>query len=192
MNAKLCPDCFTLCTSHAICLKMQDFNLIVEQAKAIAKLKKTIQKTTPHFKGIKSWLRNEVEDQFENIEFSDSTPIYTRFITITFDPRKFTFNELTQPKLLINYIKNALLDLKNLFKQKPICIIEYMKSGVVHAHVNYECSSVLESTTLLLRLKYFFSDSLRNRNAIHDRYFNEGGNVYLRKSNTHYFTFKEQ
>ena len=169
---------------------MQDFNLIVEHAKSIANLKKTIQRATPHFKGIKSWLYKDVDDQFENVKFSDSTNYQTRFLTITFDPQKFTFNELTQPLLLTNYLKNSLLDLKTLFKQSPICIIEYHKSGVLHAHINYECNDVLSHTTLLLRLKYYFSATLRNKHAIHDRHFNQGGIQYITKDNQTYFTIK--
>lgn len=168
---------------------MQEFNIIVEDSKAIHKLRKHIKKAVPHFKGIKKWLVEDVDTDFQ-VHKLDGIKYQYRFLTITFDPRKFTFNELTQPIKLIRYAKNALKDLENLFKGKPIIIVEYHKSGVPHLHINYECEGPLEHATLILRLRYFFSESLKNKSCIHDRMANEGCIQYMKKANTEYFTFK--
>jgi len=199
---ELCKDCGHVCVSLSQCLKQQEFNIIVHDALALNRLKSHIKKAVPHFKGIKKWLIESIDEVYEDKNFDDlfngkSSPsqdgmtFRNRFLTITFDPKKFTFNELTQPEKLIRYAKNALNDLKNLFKGKPIIIIEYHKSGIPHIHMNYECASPLEHSTLILRLKYFFSESLRNRNCIHDRVFNNGGIEYMKKANKTYFTFKD-
>lgn len=192
MIPTLCKECYSICTSLNHCLRNQEFNLIVENAKAINKLKKHIKATVPHFKGAKSiWLHKEdIINEYDQLPFLPETVYKYRFLTITFDPRKFSFNELTQPKLLINYALNALFDLRNLFKGKPIIIIEYHKSGIPHFHINYDVEGQLELSTLILRLKYFFSENLRNKICIHDRVFNEYGKNYMRKSNETYFTFK--
>ena len=189
MIPKVCKECFTLCFSHDNCLKNQDFNLIVEQGKAIAKLKQNITSTVPHFKGIKKWLKKNVDEYYSSFAFSEFKQ-QQRFLTITYDPRKFSFNELTQPVLLINYLKNVLLDLQNLFKEKPNIIIEYHKTGIPHCHINYTCNSVLEHATLILRLRYYFSESLRNKKCIHDRMANENCYNYMIKANAEYFSIK--
>lgn len=188
MNTKQCPDCHSICSSLQDCLKIQEFNIIVEDAKAIAKLKKHITNTVPHFKGIKNWLSLEPEG-FQLQSFNDTTEWQYRFLTITFSPKKFTFNELTQPQKLINYALNALKDLQNLFKGKPLIVIEYHKSGIPHVHLNYSTETPLEHSTLQLRLQYYFAESLRNKRCIHDRIFNEGGKQYITKSNSQYYTF---
>ena len=186
----LCPDCGHVCVSLTQCLKQQEFNIIVEDARALNKLRSHIKKAVPHFKGIKKWLIESVDEEYQTLPWGDVVHQY-RFLTITFDPKKFTFNELTQPIKLITYAKNALRDLKNLFKKKPLIIIEYHKTGIPHLHINYECNSPLEHATLILRLKYFFSESLRNKKCIHDRMANETCINYMKKANDTYFTFKD-
>lgn len=185
----LCKDCGHICISLVDCLRLQEFNIIVEDARAINKLRATIKKAVPHFKGIKKWLIENIDEEYQTAPLMGVTHQY-RFLTITFDPRKFTFNELTQPDKLVRYAKNALFDLKNLFKQKPYIIVEYHKSGIPHLHINYECYGPLEHATLILRLKYYFSESLRNKRCIHDRMANETCINYMKKANSEYFTFK--
>jgi hypothetical protein len=188
MIPRLCQDCGNVCFTHAECLKYQDFNLLVDNAKHIAKLRKHIKTTVPHFKGLKKWLTSNVDKEYIWLPLNIA-PLGYRFMTLTFDPKKFSFNELTQPQLLINYVRNCLLDLSNLFKAPPVIIIEYHKSGIPHFHLNYECNGVLEHNTLLLRLRYYLSDSLRNKSSVHDRIANEYCKNYMKKSNEQYFTF---
>lgn len=189
MIPKVCPDCQTVCLSLVECLKQQDFNLIVDDARQIAKLKKHIKSTVPHFKGLKKWLSSNPEG-FGLHDFSEIKEWRSRFLTITFSPKKFSFNELTQPQKLINYALNCIYSLKNLFKDNPYIVVEYHKSGIPHIHLNYSCVSVLEHSTLILRLQYYFAENLRNKKCIHDRMFNDGGINYIQKSNKQYYTFK--
>lgn len=168
---------------------MQDFNIIVENAKTIAALRKHIQVSAPQFKGISKWFDQPLEDKYVIKQFDSSTLFKYRFITITFDPHKFTLNQLTQPVSLIRYALNALYDLRYLFKDNPIIVVEYHKSGIPHLHINYNINTPLEHATLLLRLRYYFSKDLRNKRCIHDRIFNEGGQSYIQKSNQQYYTF---
>jgi len=188
MIPTLCRDCGHVCLTHVECLKYQDFNLIVENAKHINKLRKHIKSSVPHFKGVKKWLTQDIDKEYIWLPLHNAQLQY-RFMTLTFDPRKFSFNELSQPKLLINYVKNCLYDLRNLFRQEPVIIIEYHKSGIPHFHLNYECVGVLEHNTLLLRLRYFLSENLRNKSSVHDRIANQYCKNYMMKSNDQYFTF---
>jgi hypothetical protein len=186
----LCKECFTICTSHAMCLRMQDFNLIVSNAQAMAKLKKTIKISAPQFTGRKEWFESNPYSNFVERKFDESTEWKSRFITITFDPRKFTLNQLTQPVKLLHYAFNALNDLKFVFSKNIIAVVEYHKSGIPHIHLNYEVKGPLEHATVILRLRYYFSKDLRNRRAIHDRVFNEGGTQYIKKSNQTYLEYR--
>lgn len=193
MVVTLCPDCGHICDSHAMCLKYQDFNLIVENAKKIAELKKYIKISAPHYKGNKQkWFSQDFRKNFEEVQFSQNTEYFYRFMTLTFDPRKFSFDELTSPEKLLNYVFNSIYDLKNLFEKNPIIVIEYHKSGIPHIHMNYSVRGPFEHSCLMLRLKYYLAKDLRNRHAVNDRIFNEGGIKYLQKSNTTYFRFKQQ
>ena len=169
---------------------MQDFNIIVENAQAIAKLKKHIKVSAPHFKGNNKWFTQDLSGLFVKRQFDNTIEWQHRFATITFDPKRFTENQLSQPLLLINYGLNAIYDLRNLFKHNPIIIIEYHKSGIPHFHINYSCDTLLEHATLMLRMKYYFAKDLRTKAAIHDRVFNEHGHDYMQKSNTAYYQFK--
>lgn len=191
--SKLCPDCHHLCTSHAECLKYQDFNIVVENAQAIAKLKKDIKSATPTFKGKnKQWFDKVplfMEDKSKHLSDNAYKQLPEdqygyRFATITFDPKKFSLNELCHPQKLVNYIGNALEDLQSLYT-KCYLTYEVTKLGIVHAHINYSCDSVLTQTTFLLRLKYYFSNHLNNKHAIHDRIFNINGINYMTKSDKH-------
>lgn len=186
----LCKDCGHICNSLANCLKYQDFNVIVENAQAMAKLKKHIQHSAPEFKGNTRWFSEEVKDKFTSVNFDISTNYQYRFATITFAPDKFTLNQLTQPILLVRYALNAIYDLRYLFKENPIIVVEYHKSGIPHIHMNYSVGGPMEHATLLLRLRYYFAKDLRNKKCIHDRVFNEGGQTYIKKSNNNYYTFK--
>lgn len=169
---------------------MQEFNIIVENAQKMAQLKKHIKISAPQFKGITKWFTQDISGLFVERLFDTSTNWQYRFMTVTFDPKKFTLNQLTNPIELINYGLNAIYDLRYLFKQNPLIIIEYHKSGIPHFHINYEVNGVLELATLKLRMQYYFSKDLRNKRAIHDRVFNEGGHQYMQKSNTTYLQFK--
>lgn len=191
-SAMTCPDCKHNCISLNECIKKQEWNIIVEQAQAVAKLKKHIQ-AVPYFQGKKEWIRKDpefIQNHYHQIEFNSMTPYQYRFMTITFDPKKFSFNELTQPDILLTYFFKALHSLKNLFKENPIIIVEYHKTGIPHIHMNYSTHGPLEHATLELRMRYYFSKTLRNKRCIHDRIFNDGGKQYITKSNTHYYTFK--
>ncbi len=187
----LCKECFTICTSHAVCLKMQDFNIIVQNAQAMAKLKKHIKISAPQFTGRSVWFETDSRQYFVERKFDESTLWRYRFITITFDPKKFTLNQLTQPIKLLQYAFNALYDLRFLFANNIRAVVEYHKSGIPHIHMNYDVRGPLEHATLLLRLRYYFSKDLRNRRAIHDRTFNEYGPGYMQKANQTYFEFKQ-
>jgi len=189
MIPEICKDCHHICTSHTECLKLQEFNIIVDDARTIAKLKKNIKYAVPHFKGLKNWLREE-NHHYTATPFDSTTQYKHRFMTITFDPKKFSYNELTQPILLHNYVLNALWDLKDLFDGGILLVREYHKTGVPHYHLNYSCKTMLEHATLKLRMQYFFADSLRNRKCIQDRHFNEYGQMYIRKCNETYLKFK--
>lgn len=184
-----CPDCNHNCHSHNECLKMQDFNVIVENAQAIAKLKKHISASVPDFKGSKKMLVTP-NNNFQSRMLDWIKDYNYRFITITFDPKKFSFNELTQPDLLHNYVLNVLWELRTLFSHNIILIREFHVSGIPHYHLNYSCGTPLEHASLILRLRYYFASSLKNRKCIHDRVFNEGGKQYMAKSNKSFYEFK--
>lgn len=186
--SKRCNDCFNLCRSLNECLRLQEFNLVVEQANAISKLKRVIQ-CTPTYKGSQKFFEKPPNNVFREREFSESTQYYTRFMTITFDPKKFTFNQLTQPELLKNYVFNAIYNLYKLFKGNIRLIFEYHKSGILHTHLNYEAWDIHCHAHILLRLRYYFSKTLKNKSCIHDRIFNDGGIKYLQKSNKTYYEF---
>lgn len=188
--SSLCKECFTICRSHAECLKMQDFQIIVQNAQKMAQLKKHIKISAPQFKGNKQWFTQDISGLFVERLFDTSTNWQYRFMTVTFDPKKFTLNQLTNPKELITYGLNAIYSLRNLFKENPLIIVEYHKSGIPHFHINYTVNGVLELATLKLRMQYYFSKDLRNKRAVHDRVFNEGGHQYMQKSNITYFQFK--
>lgn len=185
---KPCADCKHNCISHNECLRYQDFNKLVSDAQKIAQLKKHIKIAVPQFKGNKEWLHSE-PNGFESRPWTDDMKWNGRFVTITFSPKKFTFNELTQPKKLINYALNAIYSLKNLLETKPYLVIEYHKSGIPHIHMNYTPKDELCLMTFLLRLQYYFAENLRNKRCIHDRIFNDGGITYIKKSNDFYITF---
>lgn len=196
MAKALCQDCGTIsCTNLETCTKIQEFNLVVDNAKAIAKLKKWIQTTVPDFKGQKMWLK-PAPQEFTTRIWCDCNLLgcnnkwNNRFITITFDPKKFSFNELTQPDLLHNYVLNALWNLRNLFATNIKLVREYHKSGIPHYHLNYTCPDVASHATLKLRLRYYFTNTLKNTKAIHDRMFNDLGKQYIKKANTTFITFK--
>lgn len=186
----ICPDCNHGCTSLAECLRYQDFNLIVENAQAVSKLKKQIGKTCPEYKGKNpNWFKNEPvlpSMSFDDYKTMPASNFGGRFATITFDPKKFSANELTNPKALTNFIANALLDLKP-FYSKCYLVYELTKHGIVHAHINYTCDTVLDHTTFMLRLKYYFAKDLRNKHCIHDRMFNDGGIIYMVKPESKLF-----
>lgn len=192
---KVCSECFSICTGLADCLKLQEFNIIVENAKAIAKLKKTIV-ATPTYRGSSQFFKIK-NTSFGKRKFSEDEPFYSRFLTITFDPKKFTFAQLTNTELMINYTLNALWSIRQLFKHNIKLVFEFHKSGLLHCHINYECEDVFNHMSLLLRLRYYFSKSLKNKHCIHDRIFNDGGKQYISKANEEYYyfnmeTFKEK
>lgn len=185
----LCKDCRHLCQSHAECLRYQDFNILVDDAQAIAKLKKDIKSAVPEYKGKnKQWFDKVplfMEDKSKHLSYDAYAKLPTteyggRFATITFDPKKFSLKELIDPQKLINFIGNALEELKP-FYTKCYLTYELTKMGIVHAHINYTCDSLITQTTFILRLKYYFAKDLRNRHAIHDRIFNDGGITYMSK-----------
>lgn len=169
---------------------MQEFNIILENHKKIMEIKKHIKIAAPLFKGNKKWFKQSFNDNFVEIDFDKSTDYQYRFLTITFDPKKFTFNQLTNPQELINYGLNAIYELRYLFNKNPLIVVEYHKSGIPHFHMNYSVDGPLEHMTLILRLKYYFSKDLRTKHCIHDRIFNDFGIKYIKKSNSKYFTFK--
>ena len=155
--SSLCKECFTICRSHAECLKMQEFQVIVENAKKMAQLKKHIKVSAPHFKGHKEWFTQDISGQFVERMFDNSTKWQYRFMTVTFDPKRFTTEQLINPIGLIHYGFNAIYDLRYLFKENPLIIIEYHKTGIPHFHINYTVNGPLELATLKLRMQYYFS-----------------------------------
>ena len=187
-----CPECNHECTSLNVCIKYREFNELVQQARAIIALKKHIKMCIPHFQGKQSWLSYNPKYEYKELLLSDLNPInYNyRFMTLTFDPAKFSYNELTQPVKLHNYMLNALYDIRHLFKGNIILIREYHKTGVPHYHLNYSTHDENTLIHLKLRMQYYLAKSLRNRHAVHDRIFNAGGIEYLKKANDTYFAFE--
>lgn len=169
---------------------MQDFQIIVENAKKMAQLKKHIKVSAPQFKGHLKWFTQDISGLFVERLFDTSTNWQYRFMTVTFDPKKLTKLQQIDPIGLIRYAFNAIYSIRNLYKENPIIIIEYHKSGLPHFHINYTVNGPLELATLKLRMQYYFSNDLRNKRAIHDRIFNEGGHQYMQKSNISYYQFK--
>lgn len=191
MIPTLCPDCGHLCDGLATCLKYQEFNIVIENHNAMLKLQKFIKITVPEFRGKKRFLSDDPSGKYHEKPFSTGSTCNQRFMTITFDPRKFSMNELSQPNLLHKYVLNALYELRNLFSKNIILVREYHKSGIPHYHMNYSTSSVLSHACLILRMRYYFAKSLNNRTAIHDRMFNDGGMAYMKKSNLMFFSFNQ-
>lgn len=188
----LCKDCNHVCDNLVTCLKYQDFNVLLDNHHAMVKLQKFIKLSVPEFRGKKQFLSEDISGKFEqNNAFHRFNGWRTRFMTITFDPKKFSINELSQPKVLHNYILNSLYELRHLFSKNIILVREYHKSGIPHYHMNYECADIHAHMCLLLRMRYYFAKTLQNRSAIHDRMFNEGGKAYLMKSNDVFISFKE-
>lgn len=163
--------------------------IIIDDARAIARVRKHIKYIVPSFTGKRTWLIQDVKDQYEFHTFDKAIWQY-RFMTVTFDPRKFSANELSQPYKLINYFQNAMLEMKNLLKGLPIIVMEFHKSGIPHFHINYSTEGVLELNSFILRMRYYFSKDLRTRATIHDRIFNDHGKDYIQKSNDAFFTYK--
>ena len=140
---KICPDCKHLCRNHSECLKYQDWNLVIDDAQSIAKLKKTIKSATPTFKGKdKQWFDKVplfMENKSQHISYDSYAKLKQdeygyRFTTITFDPKKFSLKELINPQALVNYIGNALEELRP-FYSKCYLTYELTKLGIVHAHI---------------------------------------------------------
>lgn len=195
-----CPVCLNSCQSLNDCNKKQEWLQILEDAKKLTHLKKWIKTCVPHFKGNSKWLTTDRSTEYKSKLFSitssgpapDSTDVWKyRFLTITFDPKKFSFNEMTQPDKLHNYTLNALLELKVLFDGNIILIREYHKSGVPHYHLNYTPVSSDAIQHIILRLKYYFAATLNNKHSIHDRIFNAGGYQYITKSTNSYWSFEK-
>lgn len=186
-----CHECRTHCATFIECQKMQDFNMIVENAHSMSKLRKYITSIIPHFKGKSSFFLDGISGNFVEKSLNHDMNWNQRFLTITFDPRKFSANELSQPLKLHNYILNALYEIKFVFQKNIILIREFHKSGIPHYHLNYSCATPLDHACLILRLKYYFAKDLRNRNCIHDRYFNNGGITYMKKANTTYWAYAQ-
>lgn len=199
-SCKVCKDCLTHCQSYNECLKMQEFNLIVENARAVAKLKKHIVNTVPEFRGKTAWLKeNGIQDKYIEVPITESKTLfnyltkdtdYAKFLTMTFDPKKFSFNELSQPILLDNYIKNCIWNLRYLFKGKNIILVrEYHQSGIPHYHMIFVPTGLLEQSTIVLRMKYYLSKTLSNKRSVHIRHANEYATNYISKSNQTFWTF---
>jgi len=194
MIPQICKDCGHACKSHAECLKLQDWNIVIEDARQLAKLRKHIKINTPDYKGKSPELMEDKDNTFlrdENKKLSyeryrQLSEHGYRFTTITFDPKKFGFEFMTNPKKQLNFIVNVLEKLKPLFT-KCYAIIELHKSKVLHCHINYTCPDVMTWATLQLRLKYYFAYDLRNKHAIDDRIFNSIGLDYMTKEDTKLF-----
>ena len=191
MATALCQDCGHVCINLTNCLKYQDFNLIVENARTMAMLRKNIKHCVPEFKGKSSFLSDVPSGRFTEKPINQTPKLVGRFMTITFDPKKFSPNELSQPSKLHNYILNALWELRFLFSKNIFLVREFHRTGIPHYHMNYECHGVLEHATLILRMKYYFSNNLNNKYCIHDRTANDGALAYLTKSATSYFLYSQ-
>jgi len=186
-----CIDCNQDCSSHTECLAYQNFNNVVLDAKAVAKLRKSIPKATPHFKGLKGWLKEYDHSQWMLANFKDDTDYKYRFMTITFDPKKFSFKELANAPYLHSYVMNALLSIKSYFDGNIILVREYHANGIPHYHMNYSASDQVNHNHILIRMKYYFQQHLNNRHCIHDRIFNDGGKKYITKTNKTYYRFNQ-
>lgn len=169
-------------------------------ARKIAHLKKWIRTCVQHFKGQSKWLTTDVASEYKSKLFLNNSDSPApagddvwkyRFITITFDPKKFSFNELSRPEWLHNYTLNALLELKVLFDGNIILVREYHQSGVPHYHLNYTPVTSDAIYHINLRLRYYFSATLQNKHCIHDRIFNAGGYKYITKASGKYWSFEK-
>jgi len=183
-----------MCINLTNCLKLQDFNTIVDNARQMALLRKNIKNCVPEFRGKSSFFSDIPSGRFDekSIKNIDSLPtLRGRFMTITFDPKKFSPNELSQPSKLHNYILNILWELRFLFSKNIILVREFHKSGIPHYHMNYECKGVMEHATLILRMRYYCANNLNNRHCIHDRPANDGAKQYLTKSAQSYFFYSQ-
>ena len=182
-----CTACKTWCVTFNECKLMQGFQQLITDYK---KHKNIGIEYAPVFNGKKQYL-TRYNDEFERIAFADmQQPYGYRFVTITCDPKKFTFNEISKPDLLYNYLFNVISELKYLFVTNPVIIMEYTKKGVPHFHMTYTCAEPAHSAGVLLRLRYYFASSMQNRYCIHDRIFNNGGKEYLQKYATHFYTLR--
>lgn len=189
-----CPECLNDCNSLNQCLKFKDFNDVVAQAKKVAALKKFIKSTVPFFRGKQSWLvRDPSVLEYKKLKLSDLTAndYNYRFMTLTFDPKKFSANELSDPRKLHCYMLNALLEVQYLFAKNIILIREYHKSGIPHYHLNYTPKDTDCLEHLKVRMRYYLCNNLYNKYGIHDRIFNNGGIEYLKKANDYYYSFMD-
>lgn len=195
MIPELCKDCGHTCRNHADCLKLQDWNIVIDDARQYAKLRNQIKIRVPDYKGKNPELFSAPKvDSFYNDgnraltfqQYIDLPEHGYRFTTITFDPKKFGFKTLCNPGKCVNFIVNVLEELKPLYT-KCYLIFELHKSGIVHAHINYTCQTTLDWATFQLRLKYYFANDLRNKHAIHDRIFNNIGLNYMVKEDSKLF-----
>jgi len=185
-----CGDCHHECKSLTECHKYQNFNQIVLDAKKIAAIRKSIPKAVKDFKGNKKWLTdNAISGAFENKTFTKDTEYKYRFMTITFDPKKFSFKELANFNQLHNYVLNALHSIQDYFAGNILLVREFHKSGLPHYHLNYSCPDQFTQHHVLFRMKYYFQQHLNNKHCIHDRIFNEGGKQYIKKVNMQYIQF---
>lgn len=197
-NPNLCKECLSNCKSFAECKKIQFKNYVQQEQERIKTKAVLNAKGLPNiaFSGKKDYMKPVHNENYKQVQFDENTPWGNRFITITFDPNKFGANFLSQPQTCKNYVFNVLNELKPLF-DKMVFVFETHKSGIIHAHLSYKVKSAdtdvdeaqLELATLKLRLKYYFSKSLKNKKCIHDRIFNEGGKQYMTKTNKSYYKF---
>lgn len=188
-----CPECHHECKSLNECNNYQKFNLVVLDAKKIAQIRKSIPKAVTNFKGNSKWFNDEhgTGGRFESVKFSSHTEYKYRFMTITFDPKKFSFKELANFEKLHNYVLNALYELREYFDGNIILVREYHNSGLPHYHLNYSCHDQFLHHHIVFRMKYYFQAHLNNKHCIHDRIFNAGGQEYIKKTNSNYIRFCE-
>jgi len=187
-----CGDCKQECKNLNECHAYQNFNNMVLDAKKVAAIRKSIPKAVPEFKGSKKWFNDAtVGAQYDTGVFNTTVEWKYRFMTITFDPKKFSFKELAHFDKLHNYVLSALLEIREYFDGNIILVREFHKSGLPHYHLNYSCPDQFTQHHVLFRMKYYFQQHLNNKHCIHDRIFNEGGKQYIKKVNMTYIKYYE-
>lgn len=120
----------------------------------------------------------------------DSTLLHYRFITITFDPKKFGTSPLEE--LRKNYILDKLYKSVESDKlvEKFYGSFEYHKNGMLHAHAILVIHSVSDKV-MARYFTDFFSDNPRNKVAIQLGPAKKTALDYINKESEDYFYYSK-
>lgn len=129
----------------------------------------------------------ETSNNFQNLSYVGDNIDY-KFLTITFDPKKFGLYNVNSDEQ--NYILKQLLRLIKAGKIKSLSgCFEYQKNGTTHAHLI--CRISTNNKDIEDTLKPYFTDDPKNKYAIKCEDPNSIANItkYITKESTEYYRY---